>query len=225
MGKFNAATDLDNYASSSSYFSLPDDGDEAIMHFMYNSVDDIDGYAVHRVKVNGYDRNVNCLRDYSDPLDKCPLCEARYRTIAKFFVNLYNAETGEVKVWERGQNFYPQMKEDLGMLKNLATYPVRITRHGKKGDTNTTYELLAVEPSLMTYGTVTMEDFPDVEDPLGTYILDKTYDELVTYVQTGSFETGDNNPVNRQDNTEVRRRRDVSSSPVSRRNTSNDVPL
>ena len=117
------------------------------------------------------------------------------------------------------------MKEDLGMLKNLATYPVRITRHGAKGDTNTTYELLAVEPSLMTYGTITMDDFPDVEDPLGTYILDKTYDELVTYVQTGSFETGDNNPVNRQDNTEVRRRRDVSSSPVSRRNTSNDVPL
>ena len=74
MAKFNPVEELENYVSEPAYFSLKDDGDKELVRFMLNSIEDVDGYAVHRVKVNGYDRNVNCLRSYSDPLDKCPLC-------------------------------------------------------------------------------------------------------------------------------------------------------
>lgn len=224
MGKFNASTELENYASSGGFFTLADEGDSAVMHFMYNSVDDVDGYAVHKVKVPGseYGVDVNCLRDYEDPLDKCPLCEARYRVQARFFVNLFNEETGEVRTWTRGQNFFPQMKEELGMLKPLVAYPVQIVRHGAKGDKNTQYELIPQEPI-----DLTMDDVPQVEDPIGTYILDKSYDELVHYVKTGTFDNaGSSSTSITNNNAEVRRRRDVSSSPASRRNTSDgDIPL
>lgn len=221
MARFNAATDLENYASTSSFFSLPNDGDSALMHFMYNSVDDIDGYTVHTIKINGYDTDVNCLREYEDPLDKCPLCEARYRIRPKFFINLFNEETGEVKTWSRGEKFYPQMKEDLGLLKPLVAYPVQIVRHGAKGDTNTKYELIPQEPI-----DLTLDDVPDVESPIGTVIQDRTFEELTHFVRTGSFEAGSGNSSNNNNSQEVRRRRDVSSSPASRRNTSDgDIPL
>ena len=58
-------------------------------------------------------------------------------------------------------------------------------------------------------------------------ILEKSFDELTTYVNTGSFLEGDANPVNYDNNApEIRRRRDVSASGVTRRRTNNsDIPL
>ena len=86
---------------------------------------------------------------------------------------------------------------------------MEIERNGAKGDTNTVYEMY---PDVAD-GTL-LEDLPEAPDPVGTSILEKTFDELTTYVQTGSFETGDANPINRtsasNDGVESRRRRDVS---------------
>lgn len=222
MAKFNPASELDKYASSGGYFSLSDDGDTATVRFMYNGIDDIDGYAVHKVNVEGRDRYVNCLRSYSDPLEACPLCEARHRIQAKFFIPLYMEDSGEIKIWERGQNFYSKLTELCSAHVPLVSHPIEIERNGAKGDINTTYETY-VQPS---DGTL-LEDLPEIPNPIGTIVLDKNYDELLTYVQTGSFETGDSNPVNQTNNLDVRRRRDVSASAgVRRRGSGNsNVPL
>ena len=222
MGKFNPAADLDNYSSSGSFFSLKDNGDSRVVHFMYNGVEDLDGYAVHNVKVNGYDRLVNCIREYSDPLDKCPLCEARYRIIPKFFVNLYDPATNEQLIWQRGQNFYSQFADLCVGCKPLVSYPVEIVRHGAKGDVDTTYEFIVQQSDGLT-----LEDCPEPVDPYGTAIIDANYDELLTFVQTGSLITGDNNPVNQQNNevVESRRRRDVSGNGVRRSSNNGDIPL
>ena len=92
---------------------------------------------------------------------------------------------------------------------------------------NTFYEFYP-EPS---DGTL-IEDLPESPNPIGTIILDKTYDELMTYVQTGSFDTGETNPINstssyNSSNGEVRRRRDVSANSTlpRRRSTSGNTPL
>ena len=223
MGKFNPAADLDNYSSSGSFFSLKDDGDSRIVHFMYNGIADLDGYAVHNVDVNGTKRLVNCIREYSDPLDKCPLCEARYKIIPKFFINLYDPETNEQFLWQRGQNFYSQFADLCAGCNPLVSYPVEIVRHGVKGDVETTYEFLVGDDDGLT-----LEDCPEPVDPLGTAIINATYDELLTYVQTGSLITGDNNPVNKQQSSDVvesRRRRDVSGNGVRRASTNSDIPL
>lgn len=239
MAKFNPGTDMENYSvKGSGYFSLADDGDTAKVRIMYTSADDIEGYSVHKVSVNGYDRWVNCIREYSDPLDACPLCAARYKLQPRFFVPMYIEEgnnQGEVVMWERGagknNSFYNQLVELCNANNPLVSHIVEIERNGAKGDFSTTYEMYAGEDD----GTLP-EDLPEVPDPIGTSILDKTYDELLTFVNTGSFEVGDNNPVNRGNGgnnnpggtAEPRRRRDVAASNVANRRrgiNDGDIPL
>ena len=42
--------------TTSSFFTLKDDGDVARVRFMYNSMEDVIGYAVHEVEVDGKKR-------------------------------------------------------------------------------------------------------------------------------------------------------------------------
>lgn len=209
MGRFNYQ-DSDNYGNSSSnFFSLKDDGDVARVRFMYNDLKDVVGYAVHEIEVDGNKRYVNCLRSYNEPKSKCPCCANDYMQRAKLYVPLYNIDTKEVQLWERGKKF-------LGKLQSICTRYARqdsplvnhvfeIERHGKKGDTQTTYEIYEVGSD----GT-TLQDLPEVIEPLGNIILDKSYDELDSYVRTGSFAT-QQVPTRRVDTNEEYSRRTVPS--------------
>ena len=209
MGRFNYQ-DSDNYGNSSSnFFSLKDDGDVARVRFMYNDLNDVTGYAVHEIEVDGNKRYVNCLRSYNEPKSKCPCCANDYMQRAKLYVPLYNIDTKEVQLWERGKKF-------LGKLQSICTRYARqdsplvnhvfeIERHGKKGDTQTTYEIYEVGSD----GT-TLQDLPEVIEPLGNVILDKSYDELDSYVRTGSFAT-QQVPTRRVDTNEEYSRRTVPS--------------
>ena len=209
MGRFNYQ-DSDNYGNSSSnFFSLKDDGDVARVRFMYNDLKDVVGYAVHEIEVDGNKRYVNCLRSYNEPKSKCPCCANDYMQKAKIYVPLYNVDTKEVQLWERGKKF-------LGKLQSICTRYARqdsplvnhifeIERNGKKGDQQTTYEVYEVGSD----GT-TLQDLPEVIEPLGNVILDKSYDELDSYVRTGSFAT-QQVPTRRVDTSEEYSRRTVTS--------------
>ena len=209
MGRFNYQ-DSDNYGNSSSnFFSLKDDGDVARVRFMYNDLKDVVGYAVHEIEVDGNKRYVNCLRSYNEPKSKCPCCANDYMQKAKIYVPLYNVDTKEVQLWERGKKF-------LGKLQSICTRYARqdsplvnhifeIERNGKKGDQQTTYEVYEVGSD-----NTTLQDLPEVIEPLGNVILDKSYDELDSYVRTGSFAT-QQVPTRRVDTSEEYSRRTVPS--------------
>lgn len=209
MGRFNYQ-DSDNYGNSSSnFFSLKDDGDVARVRFMYNDLKDVVGYAVHEIEVDGNKRYVNCLRSYNEPKSKCPCCANDYMQKAKIYVPLYNVDTKEVQLWERGKKF-------LGKLQSICTRYARqdsplvnhvfeIERNGKKGDQQTTYEVYEVGSD-----DTTLQDLPEVIEPLGNVILDKSYDELDSYVRTGSFAT-QQVPTRRVDTSEEYSRRTVPS--------------
>ena len=209
MGRFNYQ-DSDNYGNSSSnFFSLKDDGDVARVRFMYNDLKDVVGYAVHEIEVDGNKRYVNCLRSYNEPKSKCPCCANDYMQKAKIYVPLYNVDTKEVQLWERGKKF-------LGKLQSICTRYARqdsplvnhifeIERNGKKGDQQTTYEVYEVGSD-----DTTLQDLPEVIEPLGNIILDKSYDELDSYVRTGSFAT-QQVPTRRVDTSEEYSRRTVPS--------------
>ena len=209
MGRFNYQ-DSDNYGNSSSnFFSLKDDGDVARVRFMYNDLKDVVGYAVHEIEVDGNKRYVNCLRSYNEPKSNCPCCANDYMQKAKIYVPLYNVDTKEVQLWERGKKF-------LGKLQSICTRYARqdsplvnhifeIERNGKKGDQQTTYEVYEVGSD-----DTTLQDLPEVIEPLGNVILDKSYDELDSYVRTGSFAT-QQVPTRRVDTSEEYSRRTVPS--------------
>lgn len=216
MGRFGVH-EADNYGGQGGggFFSLKNDKDVATVRFMYNTIDDVEGFAVHEIEVDGRKRYVNCLREYNQPVDDCPLCAAKQRVLAKVFVHIYDEETQEVKIWDRGKTFFSKISSLCARYNPLVSTPFEIERNGKKGDTNTTYETYALETD-----DLTLEDLPEVPELLGTLILDKTYEELEFYLDNGYFEEDIENAAPPQRNPSRDRRPSAQESkPVTRRRT------
>lgn len=195
MARFGA-NEVDNYGSSGSgsFFSLKDDGDVAQVRFMYNNMEDVVGYAVHEVEIDGKKRYVNCLRAYNEPKSKCPFCNSNSFQKAKLYIPLYDIEADEVKIWERGKNFFPKMSSICARYSKadtpLVSHTFDIERRGKKGDTSTTYEIYETGCD-----DTILEDLPEVPEVLGTIILDKSAEEMEYFLDYGAFPNQDGAPA------------------------------
>ena len=199
MARFRA-DEADNYGGSggAGYFSLKNDKDVARVRFMYDTIDDVVGYAVHQVEVDGKKRYVNCLREYNEPISKCPFCEAKMYQTAKMFIPLYNVDEDKMQVWERGKKFFAKISSlcaRYASKDSLVSHVFEIERNGKKGDTSTTYEIYEVDRD-----NTTLDDLGEVQDPIGTVILDKTAEDMSAYLETGQFPPtdGEDMPVRRR---------------------------
>lgn len=182
MGRFNMEQ-ADSYGqqNSGSFFTLRDDNETARVRFLYKTIDDIQGYSVHEVQIGDKKRYVNCLRDYNDPIDKCPLCKANYKIVPKMFLKLYNEDTQECQIWERGKAYFQRMSGLAAHYNPLCDEVIEVVRHGKKGDMKTTYEFFPTENA-----PVNLEDY-ECSEPLGTIILDKNEDEMEHFLSVGDF--------------------------------------
>ena len=200
--------DMDNYkneGSSASFFRLKNDKEVAQVRFMYNGIEDVEGVAVHTVDVPGaqYGRDVNCLRAYNEPLDECPLCKAGYKAKVKIFVPLYNVEADEVQIWSRSKSYGAKLSGICSRYAkkcNLVNNIFEIERNGAKGDKQTQYNEFLVDTD-----DVELEDLPEIPDPIGTAVLDKSFEELEYYVENKDFpgnSSSDSAPVRRRSHTE-----------------------
>lgn len=214
MARFNADT-VDKYGGhgGAGYFSLKNDKDVARVRFLYNSADDIEGYAVHQVEIDGKKRYVNCLREYNQPIDDCPFCRAKKFQVAKLFIPLYNEDDGKVQVWERGKKFFAKMSgicARYGSKRPIVQMAFDIERNGKSGDTQTVYEIYPTDD----VADVTLDDY-DMPEVLGSIVLDKSADDMEFYLENNYFPPEDDDrPVRRSASREdesrempVRRRR------------------
>ena len=186
MARFKA-DEVDNYGNSggsTQFFKLANDGDVAVGRFMYSGIDDIDGMTVHKVKLGDKERYVNCLREYNDPLDKCPFCAAGLETTVKVFVPFYDEDTQAVKLWERGKKFFNKLSKLCSRYPNLVSHVFEIERNGKAGDTGTTYEIY---PADGDFEELDIEDLPEVPKILGGFVMDKTAEDMEAYLDTGNF--------------------------------------
>lgn len=233
MGRFNA-DDVDKYGSNSetNFFQLKDDRDTARVRFMYNGYSDITGYAVHKItktddKGNEKTRFVNCLRDYTEPVSKCPLCESGSFQIAKFYIPLYEigvtsgdgkfTETGAVKIWERGKKFAAKMASLCQRYASaetpLVAHIFEIERRGKKGDKETTYEIYEIKDD-----DTRLEDLPEIPEVLGTVLMDKSASDMKYFLSHDEF------PANDDDAQRRRRRDEDDEAPRRRRRDDDEVP-
>lgn len=194
MGRFTAQ-DVDRYGGQggAGYFSLKNDKDVARVRFMYNSIEDVDGYAVHAVEIDGRKRWVNCLREYKQPIDDCPFCKARYPQFAKLFVPIYNEDDGKVQVWERGKKFFGKMSSVCARYPDVCSHIFEIERNGRAGDQTTTYEIYEVEKD-----DTVLDDLPEAPQIMGSVVLDKTAEEMQYYIDNGYFASEDEAPVRRR---------------------------
>ena len=187
MARFTAQ-DADKYGGKggAGFFSLKGDGDSAVVRFLYNDVDDVEGYAVHEVEIDDKKRYVNCLRDYNSPIDDCPFCRAKKYQIAKLFVPLYNEDEQKVQVWERGKKFFAKIS---GICSRYNKAPIfqqtfEIVRNGKPGDKQTSYEIYRTEDDIDKDARLDDYDMPEI---LGGTILDKSAEDMEFYLDAGYF--------------------------------------
>ena len=181
--------------SGSDWFQLKNDGDVARVQFMLNSIDDIPIFSTHKVKVGDKERYVDCIRNPQDPIDACPFCAAGLPAKAVRFIVMYQHEDGKVKIWERGRQFISKLQGLINRYNPLEDKVFEIERHGKAGDTSTKYEIYPLDG----VESVNMDEIemPELE---GSLILQKTFEEMEEYLDTGNFPSDDNQdaPVRRR---------------------------
>ena len=167
------------------YFSLKNDKDTARVRFLYGGIEDVIGYSVHEVEVNGKKRYVNCLREYGDPMDACPMCKNGSPVRAKYFVPIFNLDTGEQVIWERGKKFGQKLSALCSRYPNLVSHRFEIERNGQAGSKDTSYEIYPLQ-DVPEDAELTMGDF-EVEPVLGGLVLNKNAEEMEAYIKRGAF--------------------------------------
>ena len=205
MARFRAS-DVNNYGGNGGggYFRLVNDKDVARVRFMYNGVDDIEGYAVHMVEIDGKKRWVNCIREYNEPVDKCPFCSAKYPQFAKLFIPLYNIDENKIQIWERGKKFFSKLSSICARYPDLVHHIFEIERNGEAKSMDTTYEIYEVGDD-----DTSLEDLGEVPKILGGSVLDKSADDMEYFLSEGEFPPEeDDEPIRRRNSGRSERRED-----------------
>ena len=219
MARFNAQ-EADNYGGQggAGFFRLQNNGDVARVRFMYKTIDDVEGRSVHQVEVGDKKRYVDCLRAYNEPVSKCPFCRERMPVQAKLFVPVYDVDEDKVKIWERGKKFFNKMSGLCSRYKCLVEKEFEVERHGKAGDTNTTYEIFPMDDS----EPVSMEDLPEIPEDFNRFVLSKSAEDMEYYLEEGVFPPTDDVPSrSNRDDEEAPRRRGGDDRQASRRTPAN----
>jgi hypothetical protein len=146
------SSNFQNQGPRVSYFSLKDDGDEAVVRFAYNSPDELyqDIFPTHQVTIDGKFRRVKCLREnYKSPISDCPFCVSGTPVNERFYIKLIEYsrnENGEIeitpKVWERPTSYIPTLNGFFDEYGDIAEMVFKIKRSGAKGSLQTTYSIL-----------------------------------------------------------------------------------
>lgn len=196
-----------NYADdgnfSVGFFSLKNDGEEAIVRIMCDSMSDLEIMTVHPVTVGASafpNRQVNCLRDPRDPLEMCPLCAAGEKVRQKVFIRMiqYDPFTKEGKpvVWDRVASvFAPKIKSFLDNYGPLSHIMCKIIRHGTGKSTQ--YDIVPnINPMEFneTNYPIPENAFEDFT-VLGRMVMDKNAEEIMQFMRTGAFPENKNNAI------------------------------
>ena len=131
------------------YFSLKNNGDEAIVRIMHDTPEDFDILAVHQTQVDGRYRSVSCLRGPNDPMDMCPFCADGKRVNLRLYIHMIQYvkdDQGNVvaqpKVWERSTNYAKTLVNYMNECGPLSDMIFKIKRNGAAGSMDTTYDIL-----------------------------------------------------------------------------------
>ena len=179
------------------FFNLQNDGDEAVVRFMVDSLEDLEILTVHDIFVNGKFRQISCVRDPREPIEKCPLC-AKGEKIKQVvfikmiqYVNTPNGVEAKPVVWQRSASTYAfRLKGYLDNYGPLSNILCKVIRHGAKGDMKTTYDII---PNLSPVN-FPQENYPILNEAftdysaLGRIVLDKNADDINVFINTGNFQ-------------------------------------
>ena len=177
------------------YFSLKNDGDEAIVRILHDSTDSFEIITTHQINLDGKYRRVSCVRNPYDPVEACPLCAANYKLQQRFYIRLIEYtrdDNGNIvatpKIWERSATYAQTIKNLIDEYGTLSDSVFKIRRSGKAGSMDTTYSILYANPSVYK-----PELYPKNPDIFGDYkafgiaVLNRSFEDLQHFCNTGSF--------------------------------------
>ena len=177
------------------FFSLKNDGDVATVRFMHDTTDSFELLTTHDETVNGKYRKINCIRNPQEPFENCPLCAKGEKVSQRIFIHLVQYvqdETGRIvglpKIWERPASYAYKLKNLIDEYGNLSNYVFKIKRNGAKGSRETSYDIMFCNPAM--YDESNYPKIPDAFDNykvLGGIVMDKNFQELLEFVNTGNF--------------------------------------
>jgi len=180
------------------YFKLMDDGDEAIVRFVYDDPKELVMAHVHDEPVGkNKHRRILCLRENArDDTEKCPLCARGDKYFAKVYLKLIEYtkdENGKIihqaKIWERPESFADTIVEYINNYGGLKDTVFKIKRKGIRGSTDTNYILTPLPSTVFTEESGYIKDFSDF-DKFYFYphsFLSKTKEDIEEYIKTGEF--------------------------------------
>lgn len=178
------------------YFnSLKNDGDEAIVRFVYSNPSQFDLLVVHKVKVGDFYRYISCLRNGLEPVEKCPLCAKEEKVISRFFVKMVEYvrdEKGNIVpravVWDRPANFSQTIKNLIDEYGDLSTMVFKVKRKGAKGDMKTSYDCYPANKNVYKEDLYPRDfsAFNDFDLSHHSY-YELNYDEVNYFVTTGEI--------------------------------------
>lgn len=182
LSQVKASTEGKNYGESNITFTLKDDGDYALVRFLYTSPEDVTGYETHMVQVSSkskYPSPVKCNGE------GCPLCHARKPKSTKLFIVLEDlSDENKIKVWTRPAKFAAQMLELFEEYGDrLCDYTFKVKRCGAKGAKDTTYLVSAPRNN---ESPVDINDYtiPEIGFPV---LFTKTNEDMEAYLEDGEF--------------------------------------
>lgn len=185
-----------NFTNNVEFFNLRNDGDEAVVRIMHDNTASFNIFTVHdNISVGGKRRKVNCIRDPKAPTTDCPLCASGNGITNRIFINMlqYFADAqGQIiakpVVWERSLVYATKLKTLIDEYGPLSECIFKIKRSGAAGSMETTYEIMYCNPKVYRdeLYPITADAFKDYS-ALGTIILNKNFQDLSTFVATGSF--------------------------------------
>lgn len=200
-----------NQQNQIGFFNLQNDGDEAVVRFMVDSIEDLEILTVHDIFVNGKFRQISCVRDPREPIEKCPLCSKGEKIKQVVFikmiqyVNTPNGVEAKPVVWQRSASTYAfRLKGYLDNYGPLSNILCKVIRHGAKGDMKTTYDII---PNLSPVN-YPQENYPILNEAftdysaLGRIVLDKNADDVNVFINTGNF-TENTDKVNEYSNDDI----------------------
>lgn len=183
--------------NSVEFFTLRNDGDEALVRILHDSTDSFNIFTVHdNISVGGKRRKVNCLRSPKDPIEMCPLCASGNNIVNRIYINMlvYGKDAnGQMTitpvVWERSFSYASRLKVLIDEYGPLSQSIFKIKRSGAAGSMDTTYDILYCNPKIYpdeVYPIANTDKFEGYS-ALGGIILNKSVADMNTFLTTGSF--------------------------------------
>lgn len=198
----NVQSNSQNNNNGVGFFSLKNDGDEAIVRFMHDDTSSFEIVATHAIQLNGKFRRINCVRTPNDPIDACPLCARGEKLDYRFYIHLVQyvnnpdgSVSAEPKIWERSISYANKLREYINNYGPMSDVICKIVRHGRAGDMKTEYEIIpnlnqqVYRPDVFRKVNGAFDDFK----VLGRVVLDKNANEINEYLNTGNFPMPNNN--------------------------------